>query len=193
VLDEHCVSLGRDPSTIERSTQFRPAHQPPSLIDLSRQFHLGRCHAPDLHLSPAIQRRGCPLALERGRHSRSEDRPTLCATVPRSPRTTSMRRSGSTRRIGRRSILIFGTNRARGLESVRRSLSTRTSPCQLPRPCASGASLSSRPSSCRRVGSLISISSDADSSSHGRRARSGRTCHVVVSDGSSFNDSELMQ
>jgi F420-dependent oxidoreductase-like protein len=38
VLDEHCRSLGRDPSTIERSTQFRAGPTAQELIDLGRQF-----------------------------------------------------------------------------------------------------------------------------------------------------------
>lgn len=38
VLDQHCRDLGRDPSTIARSTQFRAGPSAAELLDLSRQF-----------------------------------------------------------------------------------------------------------------------------------------------------------
>jgi F420-dependent oxidoreductase-like protein len=38
VLDDHCEALGRDPSTIERSTQFRAGPSAAELIDLGKQF-----------------------------------------------------------------------------------------------------------------------------------------------------------
>jgi F420-dependent oxidoreductase-like protein len=38
VLDEHCAAIGRDPSTIERSTQFRAGPSAQELIDLSRAY-----------------------------------------------------------------------------------------------------------------------------------------------------------
>ncbi|MCC7371683.1 MAG: LLM class F420-dependent oxidoreductase [Chloroflexi bacterium] len=41
VLDEHCRAIGRDPKTIERSTQFRAGASAAELLDLSRQY-IGR-------------------------------------------------------------------------------------------------------------------------------------------------------
>lgn len=38
VLDQHCAAVGRDPRTIERSTQFRAGPSAAELIELSRQF-----------------------------------------------------------------------------------------------------------------------------------------------------------
>ena len=38
VLDEHCAAIGRDPSTIERSTQFRAGPSAAELIDLSKEY-----------------------------------------------------------------------------------------------------------------------------------------------------------
>lgn len=38
VLDEHCAAIGRDPSTIERSTQFRAGPSAAELIELSKEY-----------------------------------------------------------------------------------------------------------------------------------------------------------
>jgi F420-dependent oxidoreductase-like protein len=38
VLDDHCRDIGRDPSTIERSTQFRAGPSAAELLDLSREY-----------------------------------------------------------------------------------------------------------------------------------------------------------